>query len=108
MTHNQDMSTRPYSELRDSVMESWNAETQELHKQATSYFQAISDQQLALGQALAKARKVRSLTQAELDKLAGVNQAEISRIENGQGNPTGETLIRLTTALSYKIEVVPA
>lgn len=38
--------TRPFSELRDSVMESWDAETHELYKKAELYFESKAGQQL--------------------------------------------------------------
>lgn len=44
-------------------------------------------------------RKARGLSQAELADLVGVTQGLISKIENGDGNPTLETIMRLAVAL---------
>ena len=56
--------------------------------------------------ALIKARLASNLTQDELAKKAGVNQATIARIEGGANNPTVHTLTRVATALGKKITLV--
>ena len=38
-------------------------------------------------------------TQTELAERAGLDQGDVSRIENGKANPTLETLIRIAYAL---------
>lgn len=43
------------------------------------------------------------MTQAQLADATGVPQAEISRIENGNANPTIETVARLAAALDKKL-----
>jgi ribosome-binding protein aMBF1 (putative translation factor) len=102
------MRTRPLSELRDSVMASWSDETHEFHQKAAAYFEDIATKQAEIGASVTAARKLRKLTQQDLQELSGVNQAEISRIESGQANPTEETLIKLTSALKFKIQLIPA
>jgi DNA-binding XRE family transcriptional regulator len=102
------MRTRPFNELRDSVMASWSEETHDFHRKATAYFEDIAAKQAELGASVTAARKLRKLTQQDLQELSGVNQAEISRIESGQANPTEETLIKLTSALRFQIQLVPA
>ncbi len=47
----------------------------------------------------AETRKSRKLTQKELSRISGINQADISRIENGNGNPSIRTIKRLADAL---------
>ena len=59
---------------------------------------------LLVAQVLA-ARKQRNLTQLELAQLSGVQQADISRIENGQSFPTTETLAKLLQALQAKVKI---
>lgn len=100
------MATKSLSELRDSAMESWSRDTREFHKSATAYFEHIAQYQAEIAAALTAARKDRKLTQQQLEDISGVNQGEISRIESGQANPTEETLIKLTSALNYKIQLV--
>jgi transcriptional regulator with XRE-family HTH domain len=50
---------------------------------------------VGLGAQLAALRKRKKLTQARLAEITGVQQPEISRIEQGKANPTQETLTRL-------------
>jgi predicted transcriptional regulator len=60
-------------------------------------------------QALIDARKKAGLTQKELSDVTGISQADISRLEHGNGNPSLKTLQRIAKALqmSLKIEFVP-
>ena len=53
-------------------------------------------------------RKERALTQVELAERAGLDQAEISRLERGAGNPTEQTLERVAEALGARWEPVVA
>lgn len=55
---------------------------------------------------LAQLREKRGLSQSELARQTGVNQAEISRIERGSGNPTERTLLRLADALNADLQLV--
>ena len=60
-------------------------------------------------QALIDARKDSGMTQKELSAATGISQADISRLEHGNGNPSLRTLQRIAKALkmSLKIEFVP-
>ncbi|MBQ9438059.1 MAG: helix-turn-helix transcriptional regulator [Lachnospiraceae bacterium] len=60
-------------------------------------------------QALIDARKDNGMTQKELSAATGISQADISRLEHGNGNPSLRTLQRIAKALqmSLKIEFVP-
>lgn len=52
---------------------------------------------------LRKVRKLRGLTQAELGKLAGINQAQISQLEHADDPNVGWHLVRrLARALRAK------
>lgn len=51
-------------------------------------------------------REKRGLSQSELARRTGINQAEISRIERGSGNPTERTLMRLADALGADLQLV--
>ena len=51
------------------------------------------------------ARKVRKLTQVELARRSGVQQADISRIENGALLPTTATLSKLLFALGARLRI---
>ena len=58
--------------------------------------------QEALGRQLAETRKLAHLTQPQL-----AQQADISRIEHGLGNPTRDTLDKLADALGMEIVLRP-
>ena len=60
----------------------------------------------AFGRVILEARKARGLRQTELAELAGIAQADISRIERGQIAPTTPTLLKLAEALGAQIQLV--
>lgn len=101
------MPTSSYRELRDAARATWSDDANAVNEAAHAHFREIADKQVELGRALADARDSRGLSQKQLEELSGVHQSEISRIEGGRGNPTEETLIRLTTALGYRVVVQP-
>ena len=59
--------------------------------------------------AIVDARKSQNLTQKELAERTGINQADISKIENGTRNPSLNLLKRLADGMgmALKIEFVP-
>jgi transcriptional regulator with XRE-family HTH domain len=59
--------------------------------------------------AIVDARTSQNLTQKELDRRSGINQADISCIENGTRNPSLKLLKILTDGMGMvlKIEFVP-
>ena len=68
-------------------------------------FHELLSQQYQIATQILGARKKRNLTQLELAQLSGVQQADISRIENGQSFPTTETLAKLLLALQAKVKI---
>ena len=64
----------------------------------------------AIMKAVLDARIESGLTQKELSDLSGITQGDISRLENGNGNPSIRTLKRLANAMgkNLKIEFVDA
>ena len=58
-----------------------------------------------IARALIKARKEKNLTQKEIAERSGINQADISKIENGSRNPTIQLLQRLAEGLDMKLEL---
>ena len=60
-------------------------------------------------QAIIDARKRSGLTQKELSDRSGINQADISRIERGVGNPSLRTIKRLASSMgmTVKLEFTP-
>ena len=62
-----------------------------------------------IGRKVAYYRELRGLTQKQLAEVTGIAQADISRFENGTGNPSLRTLKRLADGLGMrlKVEFVP-
>lgn len=60
-----------------------------------------------LAHAVRALRVMRGLGQSELARRAGVQQAQVSQIERGAGNPTRKTLEALAAALDARLMLVP-
>lgn len=56
-------------------------------------------------QAMLQGRKERNLTQKQLAEMTGITQADISRLENGESNPSLNTLKRLAEGLGMKLNL---
>ena len=56
-----------------------------------------------------KARKSQNLTQKQLAELVGIDQGDISKLENGLRNPTIQLLNRIADSMNMtlKIEFIP-
>lgn len=65
--------------------------------------------EMDITRAILDARIRSGLTQAELSKKTGISQADISRLEKGNRNPSLALLKRLANAMNstLKIEFVP-
>ena len=63
----------------------------------------------AIIQAIIDARRDSGLTQKELSKRTGIAQGDISKLENGNANPSLQTLKRLAEGMGMllKIEFLP-
>ena len=61
-------------------------------------------------QAMIDARKSAGLTQKQLSEKTGIAQADISKLENGNANPSLRTLRRLANGLGMRLKVgfIPA
>ncbi|WP_406019972.1 helix-turn-helix domain-containing protein [Succinivibrio sp.] len=59
----------------------------------------------ALIESIILARKEKNLTQKELSELTGITQADLSKIENGNVNPSLNTLLKLANGLGKKLQV---
>lgn len=60
--------------------------------------------------AIIEGREENDLTQKQLAEATGITQADISRLENGTGNPSLRTLKRLAAGMGMKLQIqfVPA
>lgn len=59
--------------------------------------------------AIIEGRQLNDLTQQQLSEATGIAQADISRLENGTGNPSLRTLKRLAAGMGMhlKLEFIP-
>lgn len=60
--------------------------------------------------AMLDGRAAKGMTQKDLADITGINQADISKLENGNGNPSLRTLERIAKGLGMrlKLEFVPS
>lgn len=68
---------------------------------------AESNLRVALMGELVKARKEQGISQRELEKLSGVKQPVIARIETGTSSPQLDTVLKLLAALGKTLAIVP-
>ncbi|MFC5930335.1 helix-turn-helix domain-containing protein [Cryobacterium melibiosiphilum] len=100
--------SKNFADLATQAKADWSEDARTVYEAARTSFDAELASRVELGALLAAARKARDLTQPSLSKVTGIQQAEISRIERGIGNPTADTLNRLAAALGQKITLTPA
>lgn len=55
--------------------------------------------------AIIEGREEKGFTQTQLAEATGINQANISRLENGTGNPSLQTLKRLAAGMGMKLKL---
>lgn len=62
-----------------------------------------------IARAMMKARLEKNMTQTQVAKVAGIDQADVSRVENGIGNPKISTLRRIANSLGMEVrfDLVP-
>lgn len=53
-------------------------------------------------------RKIRHLTLDHLSNRTGISKSNLSKIENGKGNPSLETITRLALALNVTFHIGPS
>lgn len=92
------------SDFGDFIDEIWR-EAREEGPQAVAET-AFAEQRTRLAAQLLGFRVARQLSQIELAGASGVQQAEISRLERGLGNPTLKTLSALGQVLGFEIAAV--
>ena len=61
--------------------------------------------EFAIINAIIDARKEMGLTQKQLSELTGITQADISKLENGNANPSLKTLQRLAAAMGKSVKI---
>ena len=63
------------------------------------------DAEFSIIQAMLDARTAAGLTQKDLATRTGIAQADISRLENGNANPSLRTLQRLAVGMGMKLKL---
>ena len=63
------------------------------------------DPEFEIIEAMIEARKASGLTQKQLSEKTGINQADISRMEHGNGNPSIRTLKRLADGMGMQLHL---
>jgi ribosome-binding protein aMBF1 (putative translation factor) len=66
-----------------------------------------SDMRAALMVEMIRARRDRGISQRELEKMSGVRQPVISRIENGTDIPKVDTVMRVLAPLGLTLKIAP-
>lgn len=61
--------------------------------------------ELTIAQAMIDARKESGLTQKQLSERTGIAQADISKLERGNANPSLRTLQRLAAGMGMNIRI---
>lgn len=102
------MATTSFEEFARPYREAASPASETVRKAAGRAFAAELAEREAIGSALASARKECGATQQAVANAAGIQQAELSRIENGRGNPTVETLLKILAALDLRLSFEPA
>lgn len=97
------MPTTKYEEFMEPYKEQASAEARLVYEAAADAFKTEIAERDAIGAALAAARQNRRLSQQTVADGAGIQQAELSRIENGLGNPTVDTLLKILTTLDLRM-----
>ena len=85
----------------DEIMAPYRANRSLESKEANEVFSAV----YTISGSIIAARKIRKLTQVQLARLSGVQQGDISRIENGNLLPTTATLSKLLLALGARMNI---
>ena len=67
---------------------------------------AVFEEHFRLARQIAERRRSLGLSQKTLADRTGLHQSEISRLEQGEGNPTVRTLSVIATALDGRIGIV--
>ncbi len=98
------MKKHPAIENNPAIGQNWDEVEKELY---TPEEIAASDLRVDLICALIEARKEQGITQKELEKLSGVRQPVIARMESGTSNPQLSTIMKILAPLGKKLAVVP-
>jgi predicted transcriptional regulator len=91
------------------VGHTWNElEDELLEKGALAQEEIIASRLRAeiIGQ-LCRVRNERKISQRELEKITGISQTTIARIESGRNSPSLNTMLKILVPLGMTLAVVP-
>lgn len=94
---------RPYEDVVDTSYMLANPDLKKFADAFTEQVQAEYQEFFGLGEVVAKRREELALSQIALAEKAGLTQADVSRLEQGKGNPTYATIKKIMTALQLKL-----
>ena len=87
----------------------WNddldIETETIYQDGITVRKGESAPTVMVGDAVLAARAKKGISQIDLAKLTGINQADISRIERGIANPSVITLDKIAKALDTELKI---
>lgn len=86
----------------------WREKKAQLRSVRSPEENAAADARSHLAILMIAARKLRGLNQTQLAELAGTRQPKISEYENGEGNPTWDTLARVFGVLGLSLTLTPS
>lgn len=84
-----------YSELKEKILS--DPEILKEYENLEPEYQLIC--------AIIKSRKEKNISQQELADVTGIDRADISKIENGNANPSLKTIKRVAEGLGKKVEI---
>lgn len=84
-----------YSEIKNKYLS--NPDTKKAYDDLEPEYQLIC--------AIIEARQEKNISQQELADATGIDRADISKIENGNANPSLKTIKRVAEGLGKKVEI---
>ena len=101
------MATIKFEDFVQPYREAESPSAEVVRNSAARAFTAELAERRQIGAVLTSARKDCGATQQAIAVAAGIQQAELSRIENGLGNPTVATLLKVLDALDLRLAFAP-
>ncbi len=65
----------------------------------------ILDQKQAIGEMIANRRKILKMEQSDMEDYTGISIGTISKLENGKGNITLESLLKILDVLGLELSI---
>lgn len=84
-----------YSDIKEMFLE--DQETKKAYEELEPEYQLIC--------AMVESRREKNISQQELADVTGINRSDISKIENGNANPSLRTIKRVAKGLGKRVEI---